>query len=268
MQEASGAEVQRRLGARFTRVDDELHRTGENQRSALVERDRERLDIERKRAALELHAKMTAHELMAPLIAADSQARLLEERLHDRVDGSARGELRDLLRMLSRMRLLVETLLLEARLSGGPLERTPVGVRQLVDEAIELLESEIRARDARLVVAQLPVVQGDPVLLGSVINNLIQNALRYGPRSDGEVRIEARHERGYWRISITSQGSTITPNDSARIFEPYSRGTSERRAGAGLGLTICRSIVERHGGAIDVTPAREGGNRFHFTIPD
>jgi signal transduction histidine kinase len=267
MREASGAQVQPRRSARFTRGDDELNGTGEDERSPLVER--EGFDIERERAAIELYAKMTAHELMAPLIAADTHARLLEKQLQDRVDGSARGELRGLIRRLSGMRLLVETLLLEARSFGEPLERTPVSVRQLVDEAVELLETEIRARDARIVVAQLPVVRGDRVLLGSVVNNLLQNALRYGPRSAGEVRIEARHERAYWRISITSRGSTIPPNDSARIFEPYSRGTDERRgAGAGLGLTICRSIVERHGGVIGVTPCPEGGNRFYFTITD
>src|SRR5687768_13305993 len=111
MREASGAQAQRRRSARFTRVE-ELYGTGEDERSPLVER--ERFAIERERAAIELYAKMTAHELMAPLIAADTHARLLEKQLQDRVDGSARGELRDLIRGLSRMRLLVETLLLEA----------------------------------------------------------------------------------------------------------------------------------------------------------
>jgi signal transduction histidine kinase len=94
------------------------------------------------------------------------------------------------------------------------------------------------------------------------------NALRYGPRTDGEVRIEARRERTQWRISVTSRGPTIRKEDRVRIFEPYRRGTHERRvAGAGLGLTICRSFIERHNGDIGVVPARGGGNRFWFTIP-
>jgi signal transduction histidine kinase len=63
-------------------------------------------------------------------------------------------------------------------------------------------------------------------------------------------------------------GPTIPLEDRARVFEPYRRGAHERRiAGAGLGLTICRSIVERHGGVIGVTPLRAGGNRFYFTLP-
>ena len=112
------------------------------------------------------------------------------------------------------------------------------------------------------------MVQGDAILLGAVVNNLLINALRYGPRKDCEVRIDARRERAHWQISVTSQGPTISMQDRARIFEPYHRGTHERRvAGAGLGLTICRSFVERHDGVIGVAPVDAGGNRFYFTIP-
>jgi signal transduction histidine kinase len=168
------------------------------------------------------------------------------------------------------MRLLVEALLLEARSHREPLERRPVSLERLVRDGMELLQGEIRTRGARILAADLPVVQADPLLLGSVVNNLLLNAVRYGPRTGGEVRIEARRERAPWRISVTSQGPTISKQDRARIFEPYLRGTHERRVagpGVGLGLTICRSFVERHDGAIAVEPIRSGGNRFHFTIP-
>ena len=137
----------------------------------------------------------------------------------------------------------------------------------LLRDGIELLEREIRARDARILAGDLPVVEGDAVMLAAVVNNLLINALRYGPRKDGAVRIDARRERAYWQISVTSQGPTLTMQDRARIFEPYRRGTHERRvAGAGLGLAISRSFVERHHGVIGVAPAA-GGNRFYFTIP-
>ena len=166
------------------------------------------------------------------------------------------------------MRLLVETLLLNARSHGRPLERRPVRLESLVQDSMALLEREIRARDARVLAADLPVVQGDAVMLAAVVNNLLINALRYGPRRGGEVRIEARRHPAQWEISVTSQGPTLSSHDRARIFEPYRRGTHERRvAGAGLGLTICRSFVERHGGTIGVEPADAVGNRFHFTIP-
>jgi signal transduction histidine kinase len=244
----------------LTRGDDD-YGTSEEERARLAESERER-------AAIELFAGEAAHELMEPLITAESLARSIEEQLEDRADDATRGDLERLVRAVSRMRLLVETLLLDARSHGGPLERRPVSLEGLVRDSIGLLEREIRARDARILAADLPVVQGDAVMLAAVLNNLLMNALRYGPRKDGEVQIEARRERAHWQISVTSQGPTLTAQDRARIFEPYRRGTHERRvAGAGLGLTICRSFVERHGGVIGVAPAGAGGNRFHFTIP-
>ena len=234
---------------------------GDEQRSRPVESERER-------TALETFAGVAAHELMEPLITAETHARLIQEQLRDQVHGDTRGDLDSLIRAISRMRLLVETLLLDARSAGRPLERTPVSIQRLVQDSIELLEGEIRARDARILAAGMPVVQGDAVLLGAVVNNLLINALRYGPRSECEVRLDARRERDHWWISVTSQGPTISVQDRARIFEPYRRGSHERRvAGAGLGLAICRSFVERHDGVIGVAPGEAGGNRFYFTVP-
>ena len=224
--------------------------------------------LERERATMEMFARVAAHELMAPLIASETRARLLEDQLHDHDVGRAGANLQDLIRGLSRMRQLVDTLLRDARSCGMPLERKPVNLQQLVTDAVESLDAEIRAYQVRVLAAELPVVEGDGALLGVVFNNLLLNALRYGPRNGGDVRIRARRERAQWRISVTSQGETIPVDDRTRIFERYSRGTHERRiVGAGLGLAICRSIVERHGGIIGVAPVRAGGNRFYFTIP-
>jgi signal transduction histidine kinase len=255
------AEARRPRSRRVTR-DDELYGTGEEQRARLVE-------LERDRAAMEVFARVAAHELMEPLILTETLARLIQEQLRDRADGNTRSDLDSLIRTVSRMRLLVETVLLDASSHGQPLERRPVSLKRLVRDSIELLQREIRARDARILAEDLPVVQGDGVMLGAVVTNLLLNALRYGPRKDGEVRIEARRQRAHWRISVISQGPTISKEDRARIFEPYHRGTHERRvAGAGLGLAICRSFVERHDGVIGVAPVRAGGNRFYFTIPE
>ena len=244
---------------RFTRGDDE-YETSDEQRSRLNQAEGEG-------EAVEFFAAAAAHELMEPLITAEALARSVEEQLQDHADDATRGDLERLVRAVSRMRLLVEALLVNAHSHGRPLELRPVSLECLVGDSIAVLEREIRARDARVLVADLPVVPADAVILAAVVNNLLINELRYGPRKDGEVRIEARREPAHWQISVTSQGPTLSRHDRARIFEPYRRGTHERRvAGAGLGLTICRSFVERHGGAIGVAPAA-GGNRFHFTIP-
>ena len=148
---------------------------GKGLRSSLVELDPER-------TAMETFAGVMSHELLAPLITAQTFARQIQEQLQDRVHGNTRGDLDSLIRVISRMHLLVETLLLDARSVGRPFERTPVSIERLVQDSIELLDGEIRARDARILAEDLPVVQGDAVLLGAVVNNLLINALRYGPR--------------------------------------------------------------------------------------
>ena len=84
----------------------------------------------------------------------------------------------------------------------------------------------------------------------------------------GTIRVDAALMDTDWRLSVQSQGPTIPVQDRKRVFEPYNRGRGERRArGAGLGLTICRQIVERHGGQIGVTATSQGENRFWFTLP-
>jgi signal transduction histidine kinase len=229
----------------------------------------ERVDaLEQEKEALERFAGMAAHELLEPLVMAEAYAMQVADEVGDRLTRETRADLDKLLRGASRMRLLVETLLHDARSAGQPLDRKPVDLGQIVPESIELLSHEIHAQGATVRVGSLPVVQGDALLLSGVISNLLLNAVRYGPRG-GEVELSARHTRDGWRVAVSSRGPTIARGDREQIFQAFSRGKHERRiCGTGLGLAICRSIVERHDGRIGVLPLRPFGNRFFFTLPD
>jgi signal transduction histidine kinase len=219
-------------------------------------------------ARLEAFAAIAAHELSEPLVTAETYATLLRERLGPRVDDQSRRELDALARTASRLRLVVETLLHEARCTHEPLPREPVALDDVLDDCLSLLAHEIAVRQARLVVRPLPTVRGDSSMLGIVLKNLFSNALRYGPRRGAVIRAGASRTKDAWRISIVSEGKTIPKADRKRIFAPFERGEGERRTvGTGLGLAISRSIVERHGGAIGAEPC-PGGNRFFFTLPD
>jgi signal transduction histidine kinase len=223
--------------------------------------------LEAEKAALEGYAALAAHELVTPLVIAESYASIVGERLVGPEHEASRADLRSLGRSAARARLLVESLLHDARTSSRPLRLRPVDLDTVVRQIVSDLESEIAERQAEVEISPLPQVMGDEALLSSVFSNLIVNALKYSPRHDGSISISAIREPHDWRLVIRSGGPPIALEDRDRIFEAYNRGRSERRErGLGLGLSISRRIVERHGGTIGVA-ADDDGNRFYFTIP-
>ena len=225
-------------------------------------------ELEGEKEDVEAFAATAAHELLAPLVLADAYATTLSDRLDGEVYADARRDLDALRRAAARTRLLVETLLHDARSRGRALRIRAIDLNVVLRECLALLGPEIRERGAEVHGAELPEVRGEETLISAVFTNLLLNALRYGPREHGKILVDANREDAGWRFSVQSEGPTIPAADRERIFERYHRGRGERRArGAGLGLTICRHIVERHGGQIGVTAANGGANRFYFTLP-
>jgi signal transduction histidine kinase len=224
--------------------------------------------LEREKAANDAILAVAAHELLTPVIMIDAYATMVSERLDEEHHADSRRDLEALHRGAARTRLLVETLLNDVQSQGRELRRRQIDLNRLVGECLTLLAPEIRRRGADVQVAELPQVRGEESLVSAVFSNLLINALKYGPRERGTILIDATPDKSGWRFSVQSKGAPILPADRDRIFEPYHRGRAERRAqGAGLGLAICRSIVERHGGQIHVTASRSGDNRFSFTLP-
>jgi signal transduction histidine kinase len=224
--------------------------------------------LEEEKNALEAFAALAAHELVVPLVMTESYAAIVRERLEGDEHAPSRRDLDALARGAARTRLLIEGLLHEARASERPLRRQPVDLNRVVRDCVLLVEPEVSARCAQIEIDELPEVLGEEALLGSVFVNLIFNALKYSPRQGGSIRIGAVRELRQWRVTVESEGPTIPNEDRERIFEPFHRARTERRErGAGLGLAICRRIVERHGGEIGVAPANGSGNLFYFTLP-
>jgi two-component system sensor histidine kinase KdpD len=110
----------------------------------------------------------------------------------------------------------------------------------------------------------LPLADADYTLVDQVLTNLLENAARHSP-SGGTIRVRARERGGWIEIAVSDQGTGIDPADQARIFEPFTRGHGS--SSSGVGLTICRAIVEAHGGSIAVQQANAGGAEFVFTLP-
>lgn len=239
-----------------------MHKREIERLSAQVQR------LEQEKASVEAFAAVAAHELLEPLILTESYVALVNERLGDEAHEETRRDLDALARSARRGRLLVETMLYDARSSGRDIERRPVDLNAVVRDCLALLKPEIQACHADVHVDELPEVSGDEAMIAGLYKNLLLNALKYSPRSGGAIRIGVSRNGGDPQLFVESDGPPIPPGDRERIFEPFSRGNGERRArGTGLGLAICRDIVQRHGGSIGVAPAEPSGNRFYFTLP-
>jgi signal transduction histidine kinase len=237
-----------------------------------VDRLQERIArLEDEKRELAAFAAMAAHELLEPLVMAEGYAQLVRDRLDAQDHASSIEDLDALCRGMERTRILIETLLRERSSADRPLERRHVDMQQIVDECVEMLVPEIAARQASVVGEDLPAVRGDGPLLGGLVKNLLVNGLKYGPRAGGSMRVSAAREPGAWRISVASEGPSIAEPERRTIFQPFHRASGERRIrGAGLGLAVCRRIVERHGGTIglEAAPASGSGNVFFFVLPD
>jgi signal transduction histidine kinase len=229
-----------------------------------VARLRSRIEeLEREKEAVNAFATVAAHELMEPLVMIEAHASLLAngQRAGSGLPADGIG------RAAARLRRLAEAVLLDARADEEGIARQPVDLGVVVGDVLALLAPEIEARAANVVVTgELPTVDGDEALLTSLLTNLITNALKYGRREHATISIEAQRLGPEWRVSVADDGVPLPESERVLIFEPFKRAPRERRSrGAGLGLAICRSIVERHGGAIGMLECSTG-NCFAFTL--
>jgi PAS domain S-box-containing protein len=224
-------------------------------------------ELEERYVAVERFAGTAAHQLAEPLVIAESSAIMVAEELGADLDPMLRGRLDAIGRGAARARRLMDALLADARTDGRTLELRTVDVAEVVEETLASLDHQVRARSASVVVGPLPQVHGEAGLLAVVLENLVSNALKYGPRSGGRVVLASEPSPTGWRVSVVSEGMPIPKDEAERIFEPFHRVPGERRVpGVGLGLTICSRLVERLGGAIGVQPGADSGNTFWIEL--
>jgi light-regulated signal transduction histidine kinase (bacteriophytochrome) len=228
-------------------------------------------ELERDNRELAAFAADVAHDLRAPLQAISGFTELLARRQGPALDETSQGFLAHILTATGSMRELVEAVLDHRQSSYGALAPGWVRGNDLVATVLRRLQSNLDEAHAEIDVGALPTVFADRVQLGRVFQNLIFNAVRAArPDEPPRVSITGRRLPSGWEFAVTDNGVGVRPEDRNRIFELFQRGSGDapRCAGHGMGLTICRTIVERHGGRIGVERAADSGARFSFTIPD
>ncbi len=236
---------------------------------AIEEKNR---DLERSNAELEAFAYVSAHDLREPLRNVNSFALLLERRLDSRLEGEERDFFKIVRDGALRMDHLVSDLLDYSRIGKLQMETSPVQMQVAFDEAKANLAAQIADSQAEVILpADLPIVIGSHGEIMRLLQNLIANALKYRQRNVApRIKVDCGRKGGDWWFSIADNGIGIAPDQFERIFRIFQRlhGREDFGGGTGIGLAVCKKIVERHGGRIWVTSEGEGkGSTFFFTLP-
>lgn len=218
---------------------------------------------------LEEFAYIVSHDLQEPLRTLSFFSDSLQADLADTISGEARRDLQFIADAAQRMQQLVRDLLTLSRAGRTEMRRDSVPLRECVQAALDVLSTRIRETGAQVDVAELPVVQGDRTLLTQLFQNLVGNALKFvGPDDHPHVRVVATRRDGAWVVGVQDNGIGIKPEFAKKIFAPFQRlHASSEYEGTGIGLAICRKVVQRHGGTIWVESQPGHGANFQFELP-
>jgi signal transduction histidine kinase len=226
-------------------------------------------ELERSNAQLQEFAYVASHDLSEPLRAVAGFAQLLRRRYRGRLDADADEFIEFIVDGVDRMQRLITDLLEYSRAGRGELQLRAVDTGAVVRRTLDTLSERIAETKADVEVGPLPAVQVDEVQIERVFQNLIGNALKFVRDEPVSVRITAARSGDRWQFSVCDTGIGVPPEHAERIFRMFQRlHGRDSYAGTGVGLAVSKTIVERHGGEIWVTPNTPAGSCFRFTIPD
>lgn len=235
--------------------------------AALVAHD----ELRRINTELESFASVAAHDLREPLRKILAFGDRIEVRYGDALGEQGRDYLNRMTRAATRMDALIEALLAYARIGMMRPAFEPVALEVVVAEAVADVHTRLEESGGQVETTALPVVHGNHVLLRQLFTNLLANALKYrDPGRPPVVRVEAEPAPGgaSWRISVSDNGIGFEQVFAERIFAPFERlHGKDAYDGTGIGLAICRRIVEQHGGTITADGQSGDGATFTMTLP-
>ncbi|GLY98701.1 HAMP domain-containing sensor histidine kinase [Actinoplanes sp. NBRC 103695] len=226
-------------------------------------------ELENRVAELETFAREISHDLKAPLAGICGYAQLLA---HLDVGWPRPLEydefVTEIERGTARMSRLIDDVLTYSTVRGEPLLPATIDLAALVDDVIADRPRDLSRPTPLITREVLPPVRGDHGMLRRLLENLIGNALKYvRPGEPARVHVTARAEDGFVRVEVTDRGVGIPDGQHEAIFAELHRAHADAYPGTGLGLTICRRIVQRLGGVIHADPHFREGARIWFTLP-
>lgn len=234
--------------------------------TAAAELARRATDLERSNEELEQFAYVASHDLQEPLRMIASYSQLLSRRYKGRLDADADDFISYTVDGVTRMQRLINDLLAYSRVGTRGIELVPTDCAVAVEQACANLQAAIDETGARITVDPLPTVLADASQLAQLFQNLIGNAVKFCPHTPQIAVAAVRDDEG-WRISVQDNGIGLDPSYAERIFVIFQRlHGKDEYAGTGIGLSICKKIVQRHGGRIWVESQPGQGATFTFTL--
>ena len=266
--EQSGPAEVRDLGADVNQMRERILYELSALRAAHAELDARTHDLERSNAELEQFAYVASHDLQEPLRKVASFCQLLQRRYSGHLDERADKYIAFAVDGAKRMQILINDLLAFSRVGRIVRDSAEVSCTDLVRQAETNLADAIEYSRATIEAGALPTVRAEVPLLTAVFQNLVSNALKFRREDPPHVVIEAHRNGAFWEFSVSDNGIGIEPDYAERIFVIFQRlhGKGEY-PGTGIGLAMCRKIVEHHGGRIWLDTGYQGGTRFRFTLP-
>jgi signal transduction histidine kinase len=253
------------------RIVSELEAT----RSAQAQLADQALELQRSNAELEQFAYVASHDLQEPLRKVASFCQLLEKRYGDKLDERGTEYIGFAVDGAKRMQVLINDLLTFSRVGRLNTTLTDVDLDATLDDAMENLATAVEVSDAEIVrpAEPLPRIAGDPTLLTMLWQNLIGNAMKLAqdgsaPRVVIEYGRQSDEPDAAWAFSVSDNGIGIADEFVDKVFIIFQRlHGRDAYTGTGIGLALCKKIVEHHGGSIWIDTSYTGGTRFRFTIP-
>jgi len=226
-------------------------------------------DLKRSNTELEDFAYVASHDMKEPLRMVSSYVSLLKKRYHGKLDSDADEFIDFATSGAAQMQKLIEDLLAFSRVGTKGGEFVESDTRQIIDRIIANLKFKIADKKAVINAAALPVIRADTMQLEQVFINLISNSLKFAAEGVPlRIEIGAEMKDKTWLFSISDNGIGIDTQYFEKIFVIFQKlHPKEQYEGTGVGLAICRKIVERHGGRIWVESELGRGSTFFFTIP-
>lgn len=246
----------------FNTMMEELKQHETELEKAIKELTQSNLDLER-------FAYICSHDLQEPLRMVSNYTQLLSSRYAEKLDNESAEYMEFITDGVARMRELINDILTYSRVSHNIEPPTAVNLEEVVSHVLDNLVLTIKERGANIAVDPLPTVLGHKSLLLQLFQNLISNAIKFCKDKPPIITIRTKLKGKFWEFAIQDNGIGIDPRYHNQVFEIFKRlNRREEYKGTGIGLAICKKVVETHGGRIWIKSNLGEGATFYFTLPD